>query len=280
MNREQEERFTSLLSGSKTLVMGVCNITPDSFSDGGKFLAEDKAFEHCQKLFNSGADIVDIGGESTGPGSTPVNLEEELARVIPVVEKASKLGPISVDTYKAEVASEAIKNGATLINDVSGLKAEPKLAEVIASSATWLVLMHNKSETPLPHVKETKAIGEEIVGLIIDSLAKKVENATRLGIAKSKIILDPGMGAFVSQDPKHSWELLAKFDRITKEFSDFPVMVATSRKGFLGGKLEERDPISQYTASWASDRGAKIIRTHRPDLASSFLAAREKLSAS
>ncbi len=279
MNKDQEDKLTSLLSGSKTLVMGICNITPDSFSDGGKFLAKDKAFEHCQRLFDSGADIVDIGGESTGPGATPVSLEEELARVIPVIEKASKLGPISVDTYKANVAKEAIEKGAILINDVSGLSADPKIAEVIASSKAWIVLMHNKSETSLPHVQKTKAINENIIDLIIGSLARKVENATKLGVAKDKIILDPGMGAFISQDPEHSWELLAKFERITKEFPGSPVMVATSRKGFLGGKLEDRDPISQYTASWATDRGAKIIRTHRPDLASSFLAAREKLSA-
>jgi len=277
MNSSQLEK---LIKGPRAITMGICNVTPDSFSDGGKFLSADKAIKHCKELFQAGSDIVDIGGESTGPGSAPVSEEKELSRIIQVVESASRLGLVSVDTYKAAVASRAIEKGATIINDVSTLRADPEMADVVKETGAWLILMHNKSELVLPHVRETSEMNGDIIEQVTLSLSKGLEKALAAGIRSNRIILDPGMGAFISNNPEHSWELLRGFEQITEKFQEFPVMVATSRKGFLGGKLPERDPVSQYTASWAVDKGAKIIRTHRPDLSSSFIAAREKLAAS
>ena len=278
-----------LLAQKRVLVVGVCNVTPDSFSDGGKFLDTKKAVAHAESLFEQGADIVDIGGESTGPGSKPVSASVESERVLEVVEAVSKLGVVSVDTYKSVVAKSCIQAGASIINDVSALQADPAMANTIAESKSWVILMHNR-ELSLPHANSSPATLTrtdssakiDIIERIKQNLSKRVEKAFSSKIPAERIILDPGMGAFIDNKPGSSWELLGRFEEVCESFKQFPVMVGTSRKGFLGGQypegqLEKRDPLSQYTALLAAEKGARLIRTHRPDMAVSFLEARDKI---
>lgn len=241
--------------------MGILNVTPDSFFDGNIFLQKKNALRHAGRMVKEGADIIDIGGESSGPGSENVSVEEELRRVIPVVKAVRKKFPelqISVDTYKAEVARRAIAAGATMINDVTALRGDAQMARVIAESGVPVVLMYSKD--PTARTTRAKKRYKDVVKTIKDFLRARIAYAKFQGIRDSQIIIDPGMGVFVSGYPKYSFEILARL----KEFQPlgYPILVGASRKGFLGGALKDRLGASVVAHITAVQNGANIIRVH------------------
>lgn len=242
------------------LIMGVLNITPDSFSDGGKYFNLNKAIKRAKQIEDEGADILDLGGESTGPGSKKITLEEELRRVIPLLKKIRKniKIPISIDTYKSGVAEIALKEGANMINDVSALRADSNMATIIAKYKCPIILMFSKNTGPHATIEAKKY--KNIIETINNFFEKRIEYASKNGIKKSQIILDPGMGQFISNIPRYSFEIITRL----KELQRFklPILVAVSRKSFLGGKLEERDEKTLICNAIAYLNGASILRTH------------------
>ncbi len=258
-------------------IIGVLNVTPDSFSDGGKFLEVEEAISHGKKLFQDGADIIDIGGEATGPGSSPVSNEEEIKRVADIITSLAREGVVSVDTYKAKTAEVALQNGAQIINDVSALRADPELAFVIKQFNSKVILMYSKEADNHPHASSSIKEYDDVVDTISFFLEERISYALQCGIPCEQIILDPGMGQFISIDGKYSWEVLKRFNELIERFSEHSFLVATSRKGFLGGTLEEREPLSQLTALHAYHKGASYIRTHNPKMMSEFLVADKQL---
>jgi dihydropteroate synthase len=273
--------------------MGILNVTPDSFSDGGHYHSPEAASQKARELVAEGADIIDIGAESTAPGSSPLSAAEEWRRLEPVLQAllsapfppgvsastATSSAPllISVDTYKASIAERALKLGAVMINDVSGLRADQAMAEVVASHSAYLVIMHSKETGSRPHASDIPRHYEDIVGEIASSLRSAALTAEAAGVKADQIILDPGIGRFISLDPADSWELLRRYRELCELLREYPVLVATSRKGFLGGTLEERDPVSQLTALHALKSGAKVVRTHCPGMMRAFLRAADEL---
>ncbi|MBV9888437.1 MAG: dihydropteroate synthase [Acidobacteria bacterium] len=222
----------SLVLGKKTLVMGVLNITPDSFSDGGKFLSPQKAIQHALALEKAGADIVDIGAESTRPGSAETSSVEELRRLLPVLEalRGTIKIPISIDTRKSSVAEIALGAGAEIINDVSALRYDPRIADVVADTKCGLVLMHMRGD---PATMQKIPFAKNVVADVTKDLRAGLAIARKAGVAKSQIVLDPGVG-FGKSFPQN-YELLRKLPEIAK--LGYPLLVGTSRKGFLGHTL-------------------------------------------
>lgn len=269
--------ISALLEKDRRIVVGVLNVTPDSFSDGGCYFDLPSAIAHAEELVRQGAVVIDIGGESTGPGSQPVSTQEEQRRILPVVTALASKVCLSIDTYHSESAKAALEAGAQIINDVSALRADPKMAAVVAASDAHLVLMYCK-DSPLPHVTATQRTYKDVIADISEFFAQRIAYALSEGVKREKIILDPGMGGFVSSDANLSWQLLARLKELKNNFADFPLLVGTSRKGFLGGKLEDRDPISQLTALWAIEHGAKLIRTHNPAMLLEFIDAQQQLA--
>ncbi len=221
--------------------MGVVNVTPDSFSDGGLFLAPEAAAAHAKDLVRDGADILDIGGESTRPGAEPVSVEEELRRVVPVIEaiaedgptKAAQDGPqISIDTSKAAVAEAALAAGASFVNDVSALRADPEMAGVVAASGCQCCLMHMLGE---PRTMQADPFYDDVVSDVLAFLEARMAWATREGVAENRIVLDPGIG--FGKTVAHNLALLARLDEIAA--LGRPVLIGTSRKSFLGRVLAE-----------------------------------------
>jgi len=252
--------------GRKTLVMGVLNVTQDSFSDGGKFLNVRQAVEHALQMQRDGADIIDIGAESTRPGSDEIPVAEELARLLPILESLrGKLKiPTSVDTQKAAVAEIAIGAGAAMINDVSGLRHDPRLAEVVAHHAVPLVLMHMRGT---PRTMQKLPFAKYVMKDVVNGLKKSVSIARKAGVSKSKIIVDPGIG--FGKSSEQNYELLAKLGEIAK--LGYPLLVGTSRKGFLGRTLaRNRGPAPPEKRIWGTAAtvtasilgGAHIVRVH------------------
>ena len=254
----------SLPYGKHTLVMGVLNITPDSFSDGGQFFSLDRAIAHAKQMIAEGADIIDIGGESTRPGSAFVSEEVELKRVIPVIEKLAEgtTVPISIDTTKSPVARAALAAGAEIVNDISGLRFDPLLADEVARAKAGLVLMHSRG-TPkdmqqLPPV-------EDILSEVTSGLRKSIELAEAGGVARASIAIDPGIG--FGKTVAQNIELIAKLDQLACEFAGFPILVGTSRKSFIG-KLLENAPADQRrygtiaTVVASVLNGAHVVRVH------------------
>ena len=246
---------------SRTHLMGVLNVTPDSFSDGGKFFKPEEAVKQGLKLAEEGADIIDIGGESTRPGSEPVIIEEELRRVIPVIEELTKMiqVPISIDTYKSRVAKEALDSGASMVNDISGLRYDPEMKKVIAKYDVPVVLMHIKG-TPKnmqenPHYDN---LIEEIKTYLIES----IKIAKEAGIDEDKIIIDPGIG--FGKTPEDNLKILKNLNEFTE--LGRPLMVGVSRKSFIGKILnlptEERLEGSLASMAAAIMNGANILRVH------------------
>lgn len=241
-------------------IMGILNITPDSFSDGGKFLASQSAFEQARLMIQEGADIVDIGGESTRPGAKSVSVQEELDRVIPVVEQIRAEFPItiSVDTNKATVMYEAIRAGADIINDIMALRGENCLATV-ANSKVKICLMHMQGE---PRTMQDNPHYDDVVGEIKDFLLARVTACLDSGIAANRIILDPGFG--FGKTLEHNLTLMRKLADFTT--LDYPILVGVSRKSMIGMILNK--PVTERLyggialAVLAVNRGAKIIRTH------------------
>ncbi len=259
-------RRGTLVLGRNTLVMGVLNVTPDSFSDGGKYLNVRQAVEHAHQMQRDGADIIDIGAESTRPGSGEIPVAEELARLLPVLESLrGKLKiPVSVDTQKAAVAEIAIGAGAAMINDVSGLRHDPRLADVVAHHGVPLVLVHMRGT---PRTMQKLPLAKDVMRDVLSGLKKSVSTARKAGIAKNKIIVDPGIG--FGKNLEQNYELLAKLDEIAK--LGYPLLVGTSRKGFLGKTLARNgEPAPSEKRIWGTAAtvtasilgGAHIVRVH------------------
>ena len=262
--REWKLARRSLLYGERTLIMGVLNVTPDSFSDGGLFFSHDDAVAQGLRMAEEGADIVDVGGESTRPGSDFVWEEEELRRVIPVIQQlAARISvPISIDTTKRTVARVALQAGAEIVNDISGLRFEPLIADEAAKSEAGLVLMHSRG-TPkdmqqLPPV-------ENILAEVIAGMRQSVAIAEQHGVARERIAIDPGIG--FGKTVQQNLELIANLDQLIQAFPDLPLMIGTSRKSFLGKLLggapaNERLPGTIASTVASIIKGAHIVRVH------------------
>ncbi len=247
----------------QAVVMGILNVTPDSFSDGGKFMLLDNAIRHAEKMLQEGATILDIGGESTRPGSKRVSTDEEIERVLPVVEEIAKRFDvaISIDTTKSEVAERAVQAGAEIINDISGLRFDPKITEIAAKNKTGLILMHLRGDFETMHNQPpVEDILKEVSCGFRESLSKALES----GIEKEQIVLDVGLG--FSKTFEQNLELLAKLDCLIREFADFPMLVGPSRKSFIGRVLNKDVSERLYgtlaTVAVAVWQGAKILRVH------------------
>lgn len=249
--------------GERTLIMGVLNVTPDSFSDGGRYLAKEAAIRRAYELREAGADLVDVGGESTRPGARPVSIEEELRRVMPVLEALSRDGfrGVSVDTTKAEVARRAVRAGAEVVNDISGLMFEPDLARAVADSSAALVLGHIRG-SPMSMQEGLIEYPEGIVAAVKAALERSLEQAEAAGVPRERLLIDPGFG--FGKTLEHNLELL----RHLAEFRALgvPMVVGTSRKRFLGtltGRpVDERRFATAATVALAIAYGASIIRIH------------------
>ena len=215
--------------GERTLVMGVLNVTPDSFSDGGLFFDPERAIEQGLELVRQGADWIDVGGESTRPGSKPIPVEEELRRVLPVIHGLHRMRPslpISIDTTKAEVADAAVRAGATIINDVSGLRFDLRIAEVARQSRTALVLMHLRGR---PETMQQRPFARYIWRSLREGLRRSIRRALNNGVRRSQLIIDPGLGFGKSR--RQNYEILSHLGRL-REFR-LPILVGTSRKSFV-----------------------------------------------
>lgn len=254
----------TLVVGPRTLLMGILNVTPDSFSDGGKLFSTDVAEARAEEMLREGADILDVGGESTRPGGTAVSVEEELLRVIPLIERLAKAisVPISIDTTKAEVARRAIDAGAEIINDISGLRFDARIADVALKARAGLVLMHSRGTLETMH-RLTPV--EDILAEVRAGLRQSIEEALRHGVEPGSIVLDPGIG--FSKTQEQNLELIARLDMLAKDFQEFPLLVGTSRKSFIGRLLDDApvtDRLHGTMASVAASvlKGAHIIRVH------------------
>jgi len=253
----------TLALGERTLVMGVINATPDSFSDGGAYLDPQQAVEAGVRMAEDGADLLDVGGESTRPGAHPLPEAEERRRVIPVVEALARRVsiPVSVDTYKPAIAEAALAAGAVMVNDVSGLRYEPDLAAVVARRAAPIVLMHTRGRSSDMY---QHASYHDVVAEVLDELRESIAFATGEGIPLDRIVIDPGLG--FAKDAAHSYEALARLD----EFSEIgrPILAGPSRKSFLTRAVgaavpaAERDWATAAAVGAAALAGAHIVRVH------------------
>ena len=254
----------SLPYGERTLIMGVLNITPDSFSDGGHFFSFDQAIAHAEQMIGEGADIIDIGGESTRPGSEFVSVEEELRRVIPIIEQRTANGsvPISIDTTKSSVARAALEAGAEIVNDISALRFDPLLADEVAKANAGLVLMHSRGT---PKTMQQLPPVADIISEVIEGLRESVIVARQHGVATESIAIDPGIG--FGKTGEQNVELIAKLNQLAHEFAEFPIMIGTSRKSFIGKLLDGAPADQRLYGTIASTvasvmNGAHIVRVH------------------
>jgi dihydropteroate synthase len=247
--------------GKRTYIMGVLNITPDSFSDGGKYLKLEQAVEQAKRLWEEGADIIDVGGESTRPGARPISVQEEKKRVLPVIERLTRDNKylISIDTTKAEVAEAALSSGAQMVNDISGLRFDPRLAKIVAKFKVPLCIMHIKGK---PRKMQENPVYSDLMSEIINYLAEGLEIAKKNGILPEKIMIDPGIGFGKTLD--HNLEILRHLQ--TLKGLGRPIMIGTSRKSFIGKTLglpvEERGAGTAASVAIAIMNGADFIRVH------------------
>jgi len=249
---------------SRTLVMGIVNTTPDSFSDGGESYTLDDAVRYAEKLISDGADILDIGGESTRPGSERITADEEIGRVAPVVEAlASRFDiPISVDTSKIEVAKAALDSGAEIVNDISGLRFDPRIADAAAKAGAGLILMHSRGEFYEMHSQDPV---EDIFAEVECGLRKSLAIALDRGVGQENIVLDVGVG--FGKTVEQNLSLIENLARIIAKFEEFPILVGASRKSFIGKLCDESDARKRLGGSIAAaiaavKNGAKIVRVH------------------
>lgn len=252
--RELVCRSHVLPLGERTLVMGILNVTPDSFSDGGRFVDLDQAVAQARAMVEAGADIIDIGGESTRPGATPVDETEELDRVLPVIRRLSKelSVPLSIDTYKSGVADRAIAAGAHIINDVWGAKRDPQMAEVAARHRVPIILMHNRTDTDY----------HDFFADYVRDLRESVAIARAAGVAQDQIVLDPGIG--FAKSLEQNLEAMRRLDDLVA--LGYPVLLATSRKRMIGYVLdlpvEERVEGTAATVALGAAKGCHMVRVH------------------
>lgn len=252
-------------AGTRPVVMGVLNVTPDSFSDGGLFIDPDVAVAHAQELAAEGADIIDVGGESTRPGADRVEIEQELQRTIPVVEAIARAGlTVSIDTMRSEVARRAVEVGAAYINDVSGGLADPRMARTAAEVGVDVIVMHWRGHS---RDMQQRATYSDVTGEVISELSERVGEFVAAGVAPERIIVDPGLG--FAKSFEHNWQLLATLPELMAQ--GHRVIVGTSRKGFLGavGRPEgqsrpplERDVATAVTSAYLCDLGVWGVRVH------------------
>ena len=256
---------TSLANLNRTLVMGVLNVTPDSFSDGGKFAATETAIAHGKQMFQDGADIVDVGGESTRPGADRISIQEELDRVLPVISELTKSAiPVSIDTMRAEVAKQAVAAGACLVNDVSGGKADPEMFKFLTTNELPYVMMHWRG-----HSTEMMNLTnyDDVVADVCDELQLQVNAAVSAGIAISRIVLDPGIG--FAKTTSQNWPLLAQLDVL--QDLNLPLLIGASRKKFLGELLakdgqpretDEREAATTAITTLMAAQSVWAVRVH------------------
>lgn len=247
---------------TRTLVMGVLNVTPDSFYDGGQHFTSETAIQHARQLISEGADILDIGGESTRPGSEPISPEEELSRVIPVIEAIASESDIaiSIDTFKASVAHEALRSGAHIVNDISGMRFDPQMPGVAAEAGAGVVLMHIQGT---PQTMQQNPHYENVVLEVKEYLAQCAKLARQAGIHEHAIWLDPGIG--FGKTVEHNLQLLRRLGELRS--LGYPLLVGTSRKSFIGKILgdlppEERLEGTLATLALAVREGANVVRVH------------------
>jgi dihydropteroate synthase len=252
----------TLLLGERTLLMGVLNVTPDSFSDGGHYLDPEAAAARALEMESEGADLIDIGGESTRPGAESVSAEEELGRILPVLRRlGGKLRiPISVDTSKAEVADAAAEAGAEIVNDVTGLRAGPQIAELAKRRKLGLILAHMRGE---PRTMQKGPFARDVMKDVTAKLKQSISVARRAGVAKSQIVIDPGLGFGKSYE--QNFELVARFGEFAR--LGFPLLMGASRKSFVGKALggrakDERAWGTAATVAAGILGGAQIVRVH------------------
>jgi dihydropteroate synthase len=249
-----------LVLGERTLVMGIINVTPDSFADGGLRFDHGRAIEDGWRMLEDGADILDIGGESTRPGAEPLDADEELRRVLPVVEALGASAVVSIDTYKAVVAGEAIARGAAIVNDVSALRYDPALGAVTARAGAAIVLMHNRGRSQDMY---REAGYDDVMAAIAAELSDAIATAEASGVSREAIILDPGLG--FAKQARHSYEALASLGALGA--LGRPVLCGPSRKSFLKTALGERPPAERDWGTAAAITasvlfGAHIVRVH------------------
>jgi len=260
------DAFRGFLALERTLVLGVLNVTPDSFSDGGRYADVDAAVRQGLQLRAAGADIVDVGGESTRPGADRVDAEEEVRRVIPVMVELCAAGvPVSIDTTRAVVAERALSAGALLVNDVSGGQADNNMAAVVKAAEAQWVLMHSRGHSRDMHLLASYG---DVVAEVRAELTQRVEAAVAAGVDAAQLILDPGLG--FAKEPAHNWQLLHRLDRLHE--LGFPLLVGASRKRFLGRLLadpdgadrpaEDRDDATTAVSALAAAAGVWGVRVH------------------
>jgi len=245
----------------QSLIMGILNVTPDSFSDGGKYLEKNNAINHALAMIDNGADIIDVGGESTRPFSDPVSLDEEISRVIPVIEGIRKESDvcISIDTTKSEVATAALNSGASLINDVSAMEVDPLMVDVALKFDCPIIIMHMKGN---PKSMQDNPQYESLISDIKDYLQERVDFIVSKGVNSKKIVIDPGIG--FGKTVENNFEIINNLNHFTK--MGFPVMLGASRKSFIGISLDlpEEDRLEGSLAAniIGLQNGAKIFRVH------------------
>jgi dihydropteroate synthase len=264
--------------------MGILNVTPDSFSDGGQFLSLDQAVARAEEMIAEGADIIDVGGESTRPGGEPVSVEEEIGRVVPVIEALSSRvsTPLSVDTTKSEVARAALEAGAAIVNDISALRFDFYVADAAARAGAGLVLMHSRGTPATMHRMPPVA---DVIEEVVSSLRASIHMAERRGVARESIVIDPGIGFGKTQE--QNLELIARLDELIAAFPDYPLLIGTSRKSFIGRILADESgtpaPASERvhgtmaTITAAVLKGAHIIRVHDVKAAAETIRVSESL---
>ena len=284
MTRSWHIRDRVLPIGERTLIMGILNVTPDSFSDGGQFFSMDHALTHAAQMISEGADIIDVGGESTRPGGEPVSAEDEIKRVVPVIESlvARFDLPVSVDTTKSEVARAALDAGAAIVNDISALRFDFYVADAAARVGAGLVLMHSRGTPATMHRLPPVA---DIMQEVTHSLRASVNMAERRGVKRESIVIDPGIGFGKSQE--QNLELIGKLDQLIAAFPEYPLLIGTSRKSFIGRILadstgtpapaEDRLHGTMATITASILHGAHIVRVHDVKAAAETIRVTESL---
>jgi dihydropteroate synthase len=259
----------SSLNRRRTLLMGVLNVTPDSFSDGGRFATAERAIEHAREMALAGADLIDVGGESTRPGSQPVPSEEQIRRVVPVISELTGQGGqgqfeavISIDTTRAAVAEAALDAGAHVVNDISGGRDDPGMLPLVARRRVPVVLMHMRGT---PATMQVDPRYDDVVGEVARFLRERLDAAVAAGVAEADVLLDPGIG--FGKTAAHNFELLRRLPEIAAAAAGRPLVLGVSRKGFIGRISGEPDPANRLfgtaaAVAWSVAHGASVVRVH------------------